>query len=115
MKVIIAGGRDFNNYELLCRKADKILSRQNEIEIVSGAAKGADKLGERYAEERGYLITRFFADWGTFGNVAGYRRNNEMGIYADALILFWDGESKGSGHMLKIAYNNNLEVRIIKY
>ena len=94
MKVIIAGGRDFNDYDLLCRKADKILSRQSEVEIVSGTAKGADKLGEMYAKERHFSIKRFPADWGTFGNAAGYRRNVEMAIYADALIAFWDGESK---------------------
>ena len=115
MKVIIAGGRDFNNYDLLCRKADKILSRQNEIEIVSGTAKGADKLGERYAEERGYPITRFPADWGTFGNSAGYRRNVEMAVYGDALIAFWNGKSNGTKHMINIAKKQDLKVRVITY
>jgi len=113
--VIIAGGRDFNNYDLLCRKADKILSRQDEIEIVSGAAKGADKLGERYAEKRDHSITRFPADWGTFGNAAGYRRNVEMAVYADALIAFWNGKSNGTKHMINIARKQNLEVRVITY
>ena len=115
MKVIIAGGRHFDNYDLLCRKADKILSRQGEVEIVSGAAKGADKLGERYAEERGYKITRFPADWGTFGNSAGYRRNVEMAVYGDALIAFWDGVSKGTAHMIDIARTHSLLVRIVTY
>ena len=115
MKVIIAGGRNFDNYDLLCRKADNILSRQSEIEIVSGAAKGADKLGERYAEERGYKITRFPADWGTFGNSAGYRRNVEMAVYGDALIAFWDGESKGTEHMIDIARTHSLPIRIVSY
>ena len=115
MKVIIAGGRDFNNYDLLCRKADKILSRQTEIEIVSGIAKGADKLGERYSVERGYKITRFPADWNFFGKSAGYIRNVEMAEYADTLILFWNGKSKGSGHMLKIATEMKLKIRVIYY
>ena len=115
MKVIIAGGRGFNDYDLLCRKADKILSRQSEIEIVSGAARGADKLGERYADERGYPIKRFPADWGTFGKKAGYMRNEDMAEYADALIAFWDGTSKGTKHMIDIARNNDLKVRVITY
>ena len=115
MKVIIAGGRGFNDYDLLCRKADKILSRQSEIEIVSGAARGADKLGERYADERGYTIKRFPADWGTFGKKAGYMRNEDMAEYADALIAFWDGTSKGTKHMIDIARNNDLKVRVITY
>ena len=115
MKVIIAGGRGFNDYDLLCRKADKILSRQSEIEIVSGAARGADKFGERYADERGYPIKRFPADWGTFGKKAGYMRNEDMAEYADALIAFWDGTSKGTKHMIDIARNNDLKVRVITY
>jgi len=115
VRVIIAGGRYFDDYDLLCRKADAFLSRQSEIEIVSGTAKGADKLGERYAEERGYPIKRFPADWGTFGNSAGYRRNVEMAVYGDALIAFWDGRSKGTKHMIDIAKKNDLKIRIVTY
>lgn len=115
MKVIIAGGRDFNDYDFLCRKVDKILSRQIEIEIVSGVAKGADKLGERYAEEHGYPIKRFPADWGTFKKQAGYIRNEEMARYADALIAFWDGRSSGTQHMIIIAEERGLLTRIIYY
>jgi len=115
MKVIIAGGRDFNDYDLLCRKADKILSRQSEIEIVSGTARGADKLGERYAIEHGYLIKRFIPDWNYFGKKAGFIRNEEMAEYADALICFWNGKSKGAEHMINIAREKELKIRIIKY
>ena len=115
MKVIIAGGRTFKDYDLLCRKADVFLSRQSEIEIVSGAAKGADKLGEKYAEERDFSIKRFPADWGTFGNAAGYRRNVEMAVYGDALIAFWDGSSKGTEHMINIAREQDLKIRIVTY
>ena len=70
MKVIIAGSRYFNNYELLRQYVDHILqnvSQKESIEIVSGGAKGADELGERYAKERGYKITRFPADWNKYG------------------------------------------------
>ena len=115
MKVIIAGGRTFKDYDLLCRKADLFLSRQNEVEIVSGAAKGADKLGERYAEERGYEVKLFPADWGTFGNAAGYRRNVEMAVYGDVLIAFWDSKSKGTKHMIDIAREQDLKIRIVTY
>lgn len=115
MKVIIAGGRDFSDYDLLCQRVNKILLKQTKIEIVSGAAKGADKLGERYAEEHGYEIIRFVADWNTFGKAAGYRRNIEMANYADALILFWDGISKGSKHMLETANEWGLKIRVITY
>lgn len=63
MKVIIAGGRTFLDYTLLCNICDQFLSQAEDIEIVSGTATGADKLGEQYATERGYQVTRFPADW----------------------------------------------------
>jgi len=112
MKVIIAGGRDFNDYEKLCRFCDKVLSKQNEIEIVSGTARGADKLGEKYAVDNGYDIKRFPADWDRYGKSAGYRRNAQMAEYADALIAFWDGKSKGTEHMINLANTVNLKVRV---
>lgn len=115
MKVIIAGGRTFKDFDLLCKKVDKILSRQDEIEIVSGTARGADKLGERYAELRGYEVKRFPADWGNHGKAAGYIRNEEMAQYADALIAFWDGKSRGTQHMIRTAEEQGLKTRIIRY
>lgn len=113
MKVIIAGSRDFSDYELLKSKCDKILSQQVDIEIVSGTANGADKLGETYANEKGYKLTKFPADWDNHGNSAGYKRNKEMAIYADTLIAFWNGRSKGTKHMIDLAYEHNLKVRVV--
>jgi hypothetical protein len=113
MKVIIAGGRTFSDYDLLCQKCDKALSLQTEIEIVSGAANGADKLGEKYANEKGYPIKQFPADWDKYGKSAGYRRNEEMAKYADALIAFWDGKSKGTNHMIDLAKHYGLNVVVI--
>lgn len=115
MKVIIAGSRSFNDYELLKEKCDIFLSNSKDIEVVSGTANGADKLGERYAQEKGYPIKRFPADWDIHGKKAGYIRNREMAEYADALIAFWDKESKGTVHMLNIAKENNLMVRLITF
>jgi hypothetical protein len=114
-KVIIAGGRDFNDYELLCKKCDHMLSEQSDIEIVSGKARGADSLGERYAKERGYNVKEFPAQWDMFGKSAGYRRNAEMADYADALIAFWDGESKGTNHMINLAKEKNIKIKVVNY
>jgi len=112
MKVIIAGGRDFSDYDNLCQVCNKILSEQTNIEIVSGVASGADKLGERFAFDNGYPIKQFPADWDKFGKSAGYKRNAEMAEYADALIAFWDGKSKGTKHMIDLANDAKLKVRI---
>lgn len=120
MRVIIAGGRDFNDYDLLKKTVTDIIS--NAIpEIISGCAKGADRLGERFAKEYGYSLVKFPAKWEEFGKKAGYIRNIEMAKYSisdDAegvLIAFWDGESKGTKHMIDIAKRYNLESHVIRY
>ena len=115
IKVIIAGGRDFDDYHRLCRVCDKFLKDQNNVEIVSGGCKGADLLGERYAAERNYPIKQFPADWRRYGKSAGLKRNNEMATYADALIAFWDGESKGTKHMIELATKAGLKVKVIYF
>lgn len=112
-RVIIAGSREFNDYKMLCEYCDKILSNiEDEIVIVSGAARGADHLGMCYADERGYKIQYFFPDWDKYGKSAGYRRNVQMAENADALIAFWDGKSRGTKHMINIAEERGLPVRV---
>jgi len=116
MKLIIAGGRNFTNYEQICKVCDSILQDQTNIEIVSGAYyKGADKLGEKYAKERGYKITQFPANWNQYGKAAGPKRNQQMAEYADALIAFWDGKSKGTKNMIEFAKSKSLKIKIYSY
>jgi hypothetical protein len=114
-RVIIAGGREFNDYDLLVSKADALLSNYNNVVVVSGTAHGADELGERYARQRGYKIERHPANWDKLGKSAGYIRNKEMAECSDALIAFWDGESKGTKIMIDLAKKNNLKVRVVMY
>lgn len=112
-KVIIAGSRDYDDYHHLSKACDYLLSALYErarIEIVSGTARGADKLGELYANERGYLLTRFPADWNTHGRSAGYLRNRKMAEYADALIAFPIGKSPGTRDMIRQARQLDLHV-----
>jgi glycerophosphoryl diester phosphodiesterase len=115
IKVIIAGGRNFADFNKLCQVCDKFLKDQNKLEIVSGAYKGADILGERYAAERNHRIKQFPADWKRYGKSAGYKRNAEMAAYANALIAFWDGKSKGTKNMIDLAKQAGLKVRIYNY
>jgi hypothetical protein len=110
-RVIIAGSRDFKDYDTLCEICDFMLKNKLDVEIVSGTAKGADQLGEKYANERGYKLKKFPADW-SLGKSAGYIRNELMAKNADALIAFWDGKSKGTNHMINIAKKNNLKTKI---
>lgn len=119
IKVIIAGTRDFNDYAFLKRNLDYFLQGINpnneEIEIVSGNARGADKLGERYAKEHNLPVKLFPANWDKYGKRAGYLRNQEMANYSDMLIAFWDEKSKGTKHMIDIAKKQGLTVIVVGY
>lgn len=131
MRVIIAGGRDFNDFKLLKSNINKIFKQlsdeklisiyvnESNIEIICGKARGADTLGEQFAKEYKLSIKYFPADWNTYGKSAGYRRNAEMANYAKedngVLIAFWDGKSKGTKHMIDLAKSNNIRVFIINY
>lgn len=118
-KVIIAGSRYVDDYELLKRKCNIALSRKladekTEVIIVSGTARGADTLGERYAREKGLQVIRVPALWDVYGRKAGYERNKEMADIADAVIVFLkEGlECKGSRMMIEIARFRNLPLKI---
>lgn len=117
LRLIVAGSRGFNDYELLKRKLDYVLRNRvdERITIVSGTAKGADQLGEQYAKERGYALMRYPADWDKHGKSAGYIRNKEMAKNADGLIAFWDGKSRGTKHMIDLAREQGLKVIIVRY
>lgn len=111
-KVIIAGCRDFTDYALLRSFADQTLAGTEDVEIVSGGARGADALGERYAKERGRSLKVFPADWKKWGAAAGPIRNGQMADYADALIAFWDGRSAGTRDMIRKAEDRGLRVQV---
>lgn len=114
-KVIVAGGRDYDDYETLKSKLDKLLQNKKDVQIVTGKARGADSLGEKYALEKSYSIAEFPVDWDSYGKSAGYRRNAEMADYADACVCFWDGASKGTKHMIDLAEKKGIKLRIIYY
>ena len=115
-RLIVAGGRDFHDYQYLRSSLDYLLQNiTDEIQIVCGMARGADRLGERYAKERGFSVAYFPADWDRYGRSAGIRRNVQMAENADALVAFWDGASRGTRHMIKTAKDHGLPVRIKKY
>lgn len=83
-------------------------------EIVSGTANGVDKLGENWAMYRRIPVKKFPANWNMYGKSAGYRRNLEMAGYADALVAVWDGESKGTKHMIDIARDKGIITYVFK-
>ena len=126
LRVIIAGSREFDDFSMLMNKCTDILSSIantnndiNKVRIVSGTARGADQLGEQYARACKYEVIQFPADWNRYGKSAGYIRNKAMAEYAaqetGVLFAFWDGESKGTKHMIDLAYKYGLDVHVINY
>ena len=105
-RIVIAGCRNYNNYDEAKEFIDSCLidiNKENEIIIVSGCASGADLIGERYAEENGFKVEKHPADWKTYGRSAGPRRNKQMAELSDYVICFWDEKSKGTKSMIDYA------------
>lgn len=103
MKVIIAGHRDYEDYDELLKAVE---SCPFEItEVVSGHARGVDQMGERWSREVLKAEPKVFpADWNRFGNGAGPIRNAEMARYGEALIALWNGRQRGgTWNMIKQA------------
>ncbi|WP_397446021.1 DUF2493 domain-containing protein [Polaribacter sp. R77954] len=116
MKVIIAGSRNFKDYQKLKRECSHFLQDKKNIVIVSGDHyKGADKLAMQYANEKGLNLIKFPAEWNKLGKAAGPIRNNKMAKLADILIAFWDGKSRGTQNMICLANQKGLKVKVVMY
>lgn len=111
MRTIIAGSRTFASYSYLAGVCDN-----HDISVVlSGTARGADQLGERWAQAMEIPIERYPAQWDLHGKSAGYKRNELMASKAEQLIAFWDGNSRGTKHMVDIAAARGLKVHIVQF
>jgi hypothetical protein len=115
-KVIVAGSRNITSYELV---EETLLAwmgwydiTSRDMTIVSGTARGVDQLGEQFARDYATDLIKMPADWDRFGKSAGYKRNREMAKVADAAVIFWDGESKGTKHMIDLAKEYNLKLHV---
>jgi hypothetical protein len=117
-KLIVAGGRDFNDYSLAHQTIMALANNEYKnvaVSIVSGMARGADSQGTRFALENGVVLYQFPADWNQYGKRAGFIRNNQMGDFADGLLAFWDGESRGTKQMIEYMRSLDKPVRVIHY
>ncbi|GCD11725.1 SLOG family protein [Clostridium tagluense] len=132
INVFIFGGRDFNNYELLKSKCDLILKDiTDDITVISGRAKGADSLGERYAVEKGYKTEYFPAQWDDleatpckikynkydkpYNALAGFNRNRDMVDTSDIAIGFWDGLSHGTKDSIELCKKKGIRLEVVNY
>ena len=110
-KIIIAGCRNYNDYENFKKECDKLITEK--VEIVWGGASGVDAMAKRYADEKGHNNKLFKADWTAFGKSAGPIRNQKMAEYGDELIAFWDGKSRGTRNMILQAKEKLEKIAVI--
>ncbi len=115
MKLAVVGSRTFNDYDLLKRKLDVIHEKKVITCIISGGAKGADSLAEKWSKENSIETLIFKPDWDKYGKRAGFLRNEDIIKSSDAVIAFWDGISHGTKHDIDLAKKYNKPCLIVKF
>jgi hypothetical protein len=118
-RVLICGGVSFSDEELFNKTLDEMIDKENTV-LVSGHAKGADTLAEKYAEKHGIEIKVFPPEWSKYQKAAGPIRNRQMlGYISEAdeklVIAFWNGQSRGTKHTVETAEKMGIETQIIYY
>jgi predicted Rossmann fold nucleotide-binding protein DprA/Smf involved in DNA uptake len=111
VKVGVVGSRNFDDYE----RMSQVLSDYDITTIVSGGAKGADSLAERYAKEKGIKLIVFKAEWDKYGRQAGFIRNRDIVSGSDMIIAFWDGQSRGTQHTISVATKRGKEAVVVDF
>lgn len=117
-KLIVAGGRDFTDYERVHAEIFSLAENElgdHAVSIVSGMARGADAMGTAVARNENIKLYEFPADWNQYGKRAGMIRNSNMAHFADGLLAFWDGKSRGTAHMIRYMRSLGKDVRVISY
>lgn len=126
LNLIIAGSRDFNHYPTLVNACTEFIETfcscgvlptetLKSTDIISGMARGADSLGAEFGRTYCRKVIEIPADWGKYGKAAGPIRNEEMAKIADAAIVFWDGESRGTENMIDIMTRLNKPCKIVYF
>jgi hypothetical protein len=111
MKIAIIGSRGFNDYHRLNDVLNPVKSKISLI--VSGGARGADSLAEKFAKENNIPTQIFLPDWDKHEKKAGFLRNVDIILAADVVIAFWDGQSKGTYNGIELAKKHNKPFKII--
>lgn len=115
-RIIIAGSRTFDDYELLCHVMDHLTRKMTDVTVLSGACPdGADPLGEKWAWRWWWTVERYHAEWDKHGKGAGIIRNKEMVKAASHLVAFWNGKSPGTKDIIEQARKANLKVKVVLF
>lgn len=111
MALAVVGGRDFKDYELMVQ----VLNKFDYTKIISGGARGADILAERYCKEHNIDNIIYRPNWDMYGKLSGYERNVFIIHEADEVVAFWDGKSPGTKHCIELAIQKQKKLTVINY
>ena len=108
MKLLIVGSRGIKSFDL-----SPYISGDVDT-IISGGADGIDSLAEQYADT--HRISKYIVRpcYNIYGRAAPIKRNELMVDMADALLIIWDGQSKGTQYTLKYAKKLNKSIMLIQ-
>lgn len=81
-------------------------------EIVSGGARGIDACAKDYALRHGLKLTEFLPEYEKYGRGAPLRRNITIIEYADFVLAFWDGKSRGTKYVIDNCKKRNIPVAV---
>lgn len=116
-KLIVAGSRSFKDFDLFAKEL-LIFLRENfkegEVEFISGMAEGPDEMAVQFAKIYNIPYTECPANWQDLGWGAGFIRNEDMAYKADRAVVFWDGKSSGTAHMIQVMERNFKPVKIVR-
>lgn len=117
-KLIVAGGRDFDDYDrmqlVLFSLGDYYL-KDVAVSFVSGMARGADELGHQFAKEFNVVCDEYPADWDTYGTTTGYMHNKDLSDHADGLVAFFDGQDIQTKQLIELMKSQNKFVHVVTY
>jgi hypothetical protein len=108
-RVLVCGGRDYNDWDRLEDELNAIERAYGQLTIISGCARGADSLAIRYAEKYGDPVEKFPADWNTHGRAAGFIRNQQMLDSGVDLVVAFPG-GRGTADMVRRSKKAGVEV-----
>ena len=114
MKVLVCGGRDFYDVNLLFNTLNKIHKERKISSIIEGDASGADRLAGSWAISKDVKLEKFPANWKSYGRSAGMIRNKQMLEFGKPNLVIACPGGKGTANMIKLAKEANVEVMEIK-
>ena len=106
MKIAVIGSRGLKVDNL-----EKYLPEET-TEIVSGGAKGVDTCAREYVSAKGLKLTEFLPEYQRYGRGAPLKRNLQIIGYADCVLAFWDGQSRGTKFVIEHCKAQGKPVRV---